>query len=317
MKNIFDIIFILIIGYIVYKLFFSLEKTNEYFVNSGLTPTPTLTSMPIRTTIVPGPAPGPSPSPTPGLVIVNGVDMSDYTNKYYSLFSSSQTPSLTPAPAFALLDIPALAKQLDISVSYVKRITPEQDARLSVGTLKFQTEFSKIYPIGTNFDALYDNYNNLISNSSIQLLNEILSNTKFKANQNSMIINFNPGLKQVASLYIKQEDIIEYGKYLVGLMNSVATIGNSFTFVKVNPIQKEQFENQLRVSFTIETKYKYPKTNNPSLEIAPSDFTLIINTVILFEKSYTRSNTRSYLETFAVLGISNFGYLSGFTKTRK
>ena len=324
MKNIFDIIFILIILYIIYKLFFNFS--NEYFEDiSGFTiPSPT-PSQTINTIITPGPSPtpsivNPSPAPGPSPIIIDGINFTDYTKKYYSLFAPSPAAysGLSPNPSFGLLNIPApISSQTDVSINYIKYLTPEQEARISVGTIKYQTEFSKIYSIGSNFDALYDNYNNLISNSSIQLLNEVLTNTKFKANQNSMIINFNSGLKAVTSLYIKQDDVIDYAKYFVTIMNSIGTVGNSFTFVKVNPVSKEQFENQLRVNFTIEIKYKYPKANNGSLEIAPSDFTLVINVIMLFEKEYTNSNTRSYLETFAIIGVSNFEYLSGYTKNKK
>ena len=245
--------------------------------------------------------------------------MGDYKKKYFSVLEKSnawllgQSKIQAPAPSFSLLDIPII-KSKDLTVNIVKKISPEQDARINLGTVKIQTEFSKIYPIGTNFDGLFDNYNNLISNTSISLLNEIFENVKTKANESSSIINFNPGFKLVKSLYIKQEDVFDYAKYYISLMNSVATVGNSFTLIKVKAISKEQYENQLRVNFTIESKYLYPKSAKFSMEISPSDFTILINVVMLFEKSLTNTNT--YLETFSILGLSNLGFLSGYTKSK-
>jgi hypothetical protein len=52
------------------------------------------------------------------------------------------------------------------------------------------------------------------------------------------------------------------------------------------------------------------------MEISPSDFTILINVVMLFEKSLTNTNTNTYLETFSILGLSNLGFLSGYTKSK-
>ncbi len=344
MENIFNFIFILIIGYIISRVFF---KSIDHFDTSAPAPDLVLTSTYAPSPdYVPAPAPdyilapafapapdyilapafAPAPGPSP--FIVAGVNMTDYTANYFSLFNSKPTlaPSTIPvsSPSFYNLDIPVasvpsktepLAK--DTKVSVVKKINPEQDARATIGTVKFQTEFTKIYPIGTNFDPLYSNYSNLISNTSIDLLNEILAATKFKANQNSQIINFNPTLKLVKSLLVKESDVLEYGKYLVSTMNSVSSVGNSFVFVKANPIVKEQYENQLRLNFTIETIYKYPKAADPGVEITPNSFTLLLNVVMLFEKSASNPKNQSYLETFGVLGLSSLGYLAGYSKSKK
>jgi len=334
MENIFNIIFIFVLGYIVYNIYFlqskSKSKSIDHFNVIVPSPSPAFAPAPIAALeLLRSPSPAfapafaPAPGPTPFVVnIVNGVNMDDYKKKYFSILAKpnawllGNSQNKAAAPSFSLLDIPVI-KNTDVSVNVVKKISPEQDARMNLGTVKIQTEFSKIYPIGTNFDALFDNYNNLISNTSISLLNEIFANVKAKANESSAIINFNPGFKQVKSLYIKQEDVFDYAKYFVSIMNSVATVGNSFTLIKVNPISKEQYENQLRVNFTIESKYLYPKAANSSLEIAPSDFTILINVVMLFEKSLTNSNSSTYLETFAILGLSNFGFLAGYTKSKK
>jgi hypothetical protein len=328
MENIFNIIFIFVLGYIIYKIYFLQKKSKsqskqiDNFADLTPAPAPDFAPAPVPV-FAPAPVPvfapafAPAPGPTP---FVNGVNMDEYTKNYLSVFakpSRSPNPSQpVNAPSFSLLDIPVI-KSPDVSVNIIKRPSPEQVTRANIGTVRIQTEFSKIYPVGTNFDAIFDNYNNLISNTSISLLNEIFANVKTKANESSSIINFNPGFKQVKSLYIKQEDVDEYGKYFVSLMNSVATVGNSFILLKVNPISKEQFENQLRVNFTIEVKYKYPKADNTSLEIPPSDFTLLVNVVMLFEKSLTNSNSSTYVETFAIQGLSNFGFLAGYTKSKK
>ncbi len=365
MTNIFNFIFILIIGYIISNIFFNLTPNNkpiDHFDTLTPAPTPDLTPAPYPVILTPAPypviltpaptpdltpapspviltpapspvlAPAPyslapafAPSPGPSPFVVNGVNMTDYTANYYSLFNSKPDPTKkinnAVLPSFYMLDIPvpALAPAptaQETKISVAKKITPEQEARSTIGTVTFQTEFSKIYPIGTNFDPIYSNYTSLISNTSIGLLNEILAATKFKANQNSRIINFNSGLKQVKSLLIKEEDVIEYGKYLISTMNSVSSVGNSFEFVKVNPIVKEQYENQVRINFTVETLYKYPKSKNESLEIKPTDFKLLINVVLLFEKSFSNPKPETYLETASILGLSSSGYLSGYSKSK-
>jgi hypothetical protein len=399
MRNIFNVIFILIIGYIISKVFFNSTSSNkpiDHFDTLVPSPAPTSSLEQILSS-APGPTPGqilspafapspdlvqilspafapssgPSPAfapapdlvqilspafapapglspafapapglspafaPAPGLspafapapgpspFMINGINMSDYTANYYSLFNRKINQGSSPSPpSFYMFDLPFLsgpspAPTAQNTISVIKKITPEQDVRSTIGTVKFNTEFSKIYPIGTNFDPVYSNYSTLISNTSIGLLNEILAAAKFKANQNSQIINFNSGLKQVKSVLVQESDVTEYAKYLVSLMNTVSSVGNSFVFVKANPIVKEQYENQLRLNFTIETIYKYPKSANPVLEIAPSDFTLLLNVVMLFEKSYSNPTTQTYLETFGVLGLSNFGYLAGYSKSKK
>jgi len=259
--------------------------------------------------------------------MINGVNMIDYTANYYSLLNlkANQTTSISPTPSFYMLNIPIPVPILsgptptvqDNTINVIKKTTPEQDARSTIGTVKFNTEFSKIYPIGTNFDPIYSNYSSLISNTSIQLLNEILAAAKFKANQNSQIINFNSTLKQVKSLLTQESDVLEYAKYLVSLMNTVSSVGNSFVFVKANPIIKEQYENQMRINFTIETIYKYPKSADPGVEMTPNSFTLLLNVVMIFEINYSNSKPQTYLETFGILGLSNFGYLTGYSRTKK
>lgn len=351
MRNIFNIIFILIIGYIISRVFFSNDKLTDHFdtlvsvpspgpdLSAGLVPSPAPGLTDLSAGLVPSPAPGPSPSdlitpspaPGPAPLMVNGVNMNNYISNYYSLLNAKQsqgqqTISTVSIPSFYMLDLlkpgqntnPAQAPTpQNETIKVVKKTTPEQAARSEIGTVKFQTEFSKVYPIGTNFDPIYSNYSNLISNTSIGLLNDVLSAAKFKANQNSQIINFNPGLKQVKSLLTQESDILEYAKYIVSVMNTVSSIGNSFVFVKANPIVKEQYENQMRVNFTIETIYKYPKSKDIYVEIAPDSFTLLLNVVILFEKSYSNPTSQTYLETLGVIGLSNFGYLSGYSKPRK
>jgi len=198
----------------------------------------------------------------------------------------------------------------------IKTITPEQLVRTELGTNKTQVEYSKMYPIGINFDIQFNNYNNLLANSSITLLNEVFINTKYKANQNSTIVNFNPGLKKVESLFLKESDILDYGKYIVSLMNSVSTIGNSFLFIKINPIVKEQFDNQIKTNFQIEIKYNYPKSDkiNEQTVLTPKDFNLLVNVVMLFEKNMYNSSQNVYLETLSLIGISNYGFLAGYSK---
>ena len=194
------------------------------------------------------------------------------------------------------------------------RPSPEQLARSDIGTTKIQVEYTKMYPIGINFDAQFNNYNNLLSNTSLSLLNEIFSNTKYKANEKSTIINFNSGLKQVKSLYLTENDVIDYGNYIVILMNSVATMSNSFSLKKVIPIVKEQYENQTRLNFQIEILYNYPKSKNDKIEMIPKDFTILINAVILFEKNAINTIINTYLETLSLLGIGNYGFLGGYEK---
>lgn len=300
-----NIIFIFIIGFIIYNLYSC--QNNEYFQTKKTTKTvmpktttktteivmpktttKTITSKTTETKIVSPKTPAPAPTPKP--------------------------KPLTSIPIPQTINDNLLLTGENTIEKKTKKLIPENDVRISIGTTIIQTEFSKMYPIGTNFDAWYDNYNNLISNSSISLLNEIINNVKFKANQNSKIINFNPGLKQTKSLYILEEEIKPYGVYIVSLMNSVATMGNSFSLIKITPITKEQYENQLKVNFTIEVKYKYPKKAVPHLELTPSDFNLVLNVIILFEKTVFNSVPSPYLHTISLLGLSSFNFLSGYSK---
>jgi hypothetical protein len=192
--------------------------------------------------------------------------------------------------------------------------TSEQLARSDIGTIRMQVEHTKIYPIGINFDAQFNNYNNLLSNTSLSLLNEIFMNTKYKANEKSTIINFNAGLKKIQNLYLTENDVVKYANYIINLMNSVSTMNNSFSFKKVNPVSKEQFENQIKLNFQIEILYNYPKSKNIKVEIVPDDFTLLINVVMLFEKNAYNTNQNTYLETLSLIGIDNYGFLAGYSK---
>ena len=213
------------------------------------------------------------------------------------------------------ISAPAPAAIINESKNNIKlKQTPEQSVRSDIGTIRMQVEYSKIYPIGINFDAQFNNYNNLLSNTSLSILNEIFSNTKYKANEKSTIINFNSGLNKVNSLYLTENNVIDYGNYIVTLMNSVATMNNSFSLKKVNPIVKEQFKNQIRLNFQIEILYNYPKSKNTKVEIIPNDFTLLANVVILFEKNAINSNINTYLETLSLIGIDNYGFLAGYSK---
>ena len=190
--------------------------------------------------------------------------------------------------------------------------SPEQLVRNSLGTNKIEVEYSKIYPIGINFDVQFNNYSNLLENSSVNLLNEIFSNVKYKANEKSKIINFNPDLKNFKTLILLESEIIDYGKYLVTLMNSVAIIGNSFIFKKINPITKDQYENQIRINFQIEVQYNYPQLKKTRIEIIPKNFTILIDVVILFDKSVNFKSENKYLESFSLIGITNYGFLPGY-----
>jgi hypothetical protein len=230
------------------------------------------------------------------------------TEYFYDTLIENNTDNKISSSLVKSTTLPILPK------TTIKTITPEQLVRSELGTNKMQVEYSKIYPIGINFDIQFNNYNNLLANSSITLLNEIFINTKYKANENSTIINFNPGLKQVKSLFLKESEILDYGKYIVSLMNSVSTIGNSFLFIKINPILKEQFENQIKINFQIDIKYNYPKSNNEQILLTPKDFNLLVNVVMLFDKNMYNSNKNVYLETLSLIGISNYGFLAGYSK---
>lgn len=192
--------------------------------------------------------------------------------------------------------------------------SPEKLVRNTLGTNKIEVEYSKIYPIGINFDVQFNNYSNLLENSSINLLNEIFSNVKYKANEKSKIINFNPNLKNFRTLILLESEIIDYGKYLVTLMNSVAIMGNSFVFKKINPITKDQYENQIRINFQIEVQYNYPQLKKIRVELIPKNFTILIDVVILFDKSVNFKSQNKYLESFSLIGITNYGFLPGINK---
>jgi len=188
-------------------------------------------------------------------------------------------------------------------------------------------KFPKFYPISTNFDPVYNNYNNLLENSSISIINTILENTINKSNKESHIIYFNPSLKQTKHLELKEDDIIKFGIYFINIMNSIATSHNSFVFKNVYPISKEQIENQIRINFHIELIYNYPKSKKKSVNIVPNNFPLLLNVVLLFEKKYQdeddffknkkENDVSIYVQTLSLLGITNNGYLPGnYTKTQ-
>ena len=183
------------------------------------------------------------------------------------------------------IELPKLSTELLLDNYTKTKPSTEQEARATIGTVRSQVEYSKIYPIGINFDAQFNNYNNLLSNTSISILNEILTNTQYKANEKSSIINFNSEFKPVQNLLVTENDVLDYGNYIVSLMNGVSNTGNSFVFKKVIPITKEQYESQIRLNFQIEVLYKYPKSNKNQVELVPTDFTILLNTVMLFEKS--------------------------------
>ena len=204
-------------------------------------------------------------------------------------FSSQQLPTEKPVQKIDI-DLPKLSTDIVLDNYTKTNPSTEQIARSTIGTVRSQVEYSKIYPIGINFDAQFSNYNNLLSNTSISLLNEILTNTKFKANEKSSIINFNPNLKAVQSLLVTENDVLDYGNYIVSLMNGVSVFANAFSLKKVIPIIKEQFDNQIRLNFHIEILYKYPKSKKDQVEMVPKDFTILLNAVMLFEKIATNSN---------------------------
>jgi hypothetical protein len=204
-------------------------------------------------------------------------------------FSTQQLPTETPVQKIDIV-LPKLSTDLVLDNYTKTNPSTEQLARATIGTVRSQVEYSKIYPIGINFDAQFNNYNNLLSNTSISLLNEILTNTKYKANEKSTIINFNPSFKAVQSLLVTENDVLDYGNYIVSLMNGVSVFANAFSLKKVIPIIKEQFDNQIRLNFHIEILYKYPKSKKDQVEMVPKDFTILLNAVMLFEKIATNSN---------------------------
>lgn len=215
----------------------------------------------------------------------------------------------------------------DTIQNLITDINPNQDKINDNTPNQILINFPKFYPITTNFDPEYSNYNNLLSNTSISIINEILSNTINKANADTPIIYFNPTLKPVSSLPLIEANIDDYAQYIVSIMNSVSIINNSFTFKKAIPISKEQSENQVRINFHLEVVYNYPKSKIVQLEMTPDDFPLILNVVILFEKLYQNEDlffdtvqdktTNIYLETLTLMDITNSGYLPGnYTKNK-
>ena len=206
-------------------------------------------------------------------------------------------------------------------------INPNQDKISDNVFNQILINFPKIYPITTNFDPEYSNYNNLLSNTSISIINEILSNTINKTNTNIPIIYFNPTLKPISSLPLIEANIVDFAQYIVSIMNSVSIINNSFTFKKAVPISKEQCENQVKINFHLEIIYNYPKSKISQLELTPMDFPLTLNVIILFEKLYQNEDlffktvqnktTNIYLHTLALIDITNSGYLPGnYTKNK-
>jgi hypothetical protein len=197
-----------------------------------------------------------------------------------------------------------------------------------IGLNKMLIEYPKFYPIGTNFDLQFYNYNNLISGSSISIINEILESVRYKINKNNKLINYNPSLKQSIFYNITENNVINYAKEYVNIMNSISNRKNSFTFIKVIPVSKEQIENQIRLNFQIQIIYNYAKSKTNLYEIRPDNFPLMINVILLFEKMYQnedqffKNNKKTeiiniYLDTFALIGITNDGYLPGnYTKSK-
>jgi hypothetical protein len=218
--------------------------------------------------------------------------LSNFKTEYFLNSTSQARDVVIPAPVAVPvkkidIELPKLSTTLTLDNYTQTKPSTEQEARATVGTVRSQVEYSKIYPIGINFDAQFNNYNNLLSNTSISILNEILTNTQYKANEKSSIINFNSGFKQVQSLLVTENDVLDYGNYIVSLMNGVSNNGNSFLLKKVIPITKEQYESQIRLNFQIEVLYKYPKSNKNQVELVPKEFTILLNTIMLFEKNAT------------------------------
>ena len=203
-----------------------------------------------------------------------------------------------------------------------KDVSPLAKARELIGTQRMVIEYPTVYPISAEFQGSYHNYNNLISNGTIDKINETLDLAKEKANEKSHTIIFNKSLQPSKILILNDDEINMYSNYFVDAMNSVSVLAKTYTLKEATPVQKEQSENQVKLNFKMEVTYNYPEDTS-------KDFNIMLNVVVLFEKMFQDEDrffdtkisqpkqTYIYLDTLKLMGLGESKFLPGnYTKLK-
>ena len=169
-----------------------------------------------------------------------------------------------------------------------------------------------MYPISTEHN--YDNMENLVQVGALGKINELSDALIQKTNEGTHMILFNTALRQTDPLPLNENEIIDYGKFLVNTMNEVA-IYKKYKYDGVIGVSKDQMENQVRLNFHL--KMIYASSDSEKL---PLQF----NVVFLFEHLYDddgkffdrsgkeNNNTSTYLDEFRLLNLPNNGFLPGY-----
>ena len=115
-----------------------------------------------------------------------------------------------------------------------------------------------------------------LSNGSLDAINDILQNVI--DNNNSRLITFNPGFSPVIKTDINNDEINDYGQFLVLMMNKFVTY-EKFYFIDVEPEYKIKTNNQTKMKFNINVKLVQPEDIEPIL--------LKFAVILLTEKLYS------------------------------
>ena len=135
--------------------------------------------------------------------------------------------------------------------------------------------------------------------------------TIVKINGKTPIILFNNALRQVTPMLLVEAESVDYGKYIVTVLNEVA-IFKYYEYDKIINISKDEMENQTRLNFHLSVNYNSKKT--------ASKIPLVFNVILLYEHLYddgdqvmnkVEKDISTYLDTFRLLGLPNKGFIPG------
>jgi len=179
----------------------------------------------------------------------------------------------------------------------------------------FLAKFQPYYPITTEVNPRFNNYNNTIEDKRLDVLKNALNSLRIESNNGSLEIKeFNkinlPVMKKILAL----SDIKSIIDFLLEKINSI--LGDSYTLIleDVKDINKYETENEVKINFRLICKFKIKTLQHSNYNKSENignigENKLIILSEILSKRNYDKESI--YLNYIQIAGLTGGNFLPG------
>ena len=180
----------------------------------------------------------------------------------------------------------------------------------------FEVQYPPYYPITSNVNPKYNNYNNSIEDKRLDILKKSLDKVRLDSNDgNSEFKEFNKINLPVIKSNLSLTDIKPVIDFILNKTNSHLLKGQSLTLDEVNDINKYETEKEVKINFKLTCQYII-KTHD-DIKIVKQEYLnnnnkenrLIIIVEILSIKTYEKEDI--YINYIQITGLTGGQNLPG------